>query len=249
VVHDGQDELGAARSALGGVGFEVGTVELQSCLDRVIGQRPDLVLVDLGDNEGQGLRLCGQVRSQSYVPLVLVGSDDRWLVPALSAGADDYLSKPIDLSVMLAKILALLRRCGYTAESQRVIEIRDLAIDMDRCQVLLGGHPLSLTPIEYRILAALARRAGRVLSCAELIREAQGYETDEQEARDIIKVHIYHLRRKMEAFEDGAEYVVTVPGFGYMLERRITARPNMPATGWTRRGVIRTPERAVERAI
>lgn len=223
-------------------------VDLGGCLDKVTNQRPDLVLIDLGNNEGQGLRLCSNLRSQSYIPVVAIGSDDRWLVPALSAGADDYLAKPLDLPIMLAKVLALLRRCGYTAESQRIIEIRDLTIDLDRCQVTLRGQPLSLTPIEYRILAALARRSGKVLSCAELIREAQGYETDEQEARDIIKVHIYHLRRKMEAFDKGAEYVATVPGFGYMLERRASTRPSSPSAAWTgrRAGV---PAEARERAV
>lgn len=195
------------------------------------------------------MRLCEEVRTRHQVPLMAVGLDNRWLVPALSAGADDYLAKPLDLPIMVAKVLALLRRCGYSNEARRTIKVRDLTIDLDRCQVTMRGEPVALTPIEYRILAALARRAGRVLTCAELLKEAQGYEVDELEARDIIKVHIYHLRRKLEPDDAKGEYVKTVPGFGYMLERRAPSLPSVPQAGWVRRGVMRpaVPEQPLSR--
>jgi two-component system KDP operon response regulator KdpE len=200
---------------------------------------PDLLILDLGNEEGRVLRLCEGLRAQNQTPILVVGLDNRWLVPALSAGADDYLAKPIDLPTLVAKALALMRRASYTTESRRTIRVRDLAIDLDRCQVSLKGVAIALTPIEYRILAALARRAGRVLTCAELLREAQGYDVDEQEARDIIKVHVYHLRRKLEPGEAKGDYVKTVPGFGYMLERRATGTPSTPQAGWVKRGVVR----------
>ncbi len=246
---DEENGLSPATGTLAGIGFEVLTTRLADCLAQTEERRPDLVILDLGNEESRALRLCEELRSRNQVPLLAVGLDDRWLVPALSAGADDYLAKPIDLPTMVAKVLALLRRCGYTSEARRAIKVRDLTIDLDRCQVAMRGQPVSLTPIEYRILAALARKAGRVLTCAELLKEAQGYEADELEARDIIKVHIYHLRRKLEPDDAKGEYVKTVPGFGYMLERRSPTLPPAPQAGWVRRGVMRpaTPEQPLSR--
>ncbi len=237
VAHDGTVGLDTALNALDGFGFEVSTVEFAGCLEKEAASRPDVVIVDLGEAESQGLKLCGQLRTQSHVPIIALGSNDRWLVPALSAGADDYLAKPLDLPTLLARLIALLRRFGLAAKSRRLIQVRDLVVDLDRCQVTVAGRTVHLTPIEYRLLTALARREGKVASCAELAKEVQGYEVDEQEARDIIKVHVYHLRRKLQAYGAEDDYVVTVPGFGYVLERRTAARMHSPTPGWLRRGV------------
>lgn len=239
VAYEDLESLSAAVTTMSGIGFEVVTASLEACSRVVADTRPDLLLLDLGNEESKALRLCESLRSQSQLPIIAVGSDGRWLVPALSAGADDYLGKPIDLPTLVAKTLALLRRAGYASESRRALKVRDLAIDLDRCQVTLKGQPITLTPIEYRILAALAKRAGRVLTCAELLKEAQGYEVDEQEARDIIKVHVYHLRRKLEPGENKGDYVKTVPGFGYMLERRAPDPVPTPQSGWVKRGTVR----------
>ena len=224
-------------NALDGFGFEVTVVEFASCLEKEAASRPDVAIVDLGNSESQGLKLCGNLRAQSHVPIIALGSDDKWLVPALSAGADDYLSKPVDLPTLLARLIALLRRFGLATKSRRVIQVRDLVMDLDRCQVTVSGRPVHLTPIEYRLLTALARREGKVASCAELAKEVQGYEVDEQEARDIMKVHVYHLRKKLQSYGVEGDYIVTVPGFGYVLERRAVPRSGLPGAGWVRRGV------------
>ncbi|MHB1005524.1 MAG: response regulator transcription factor [Chloroflexota bacterium] len=239
VVYEEMNSLGPAIGTLEGIGFDVVTSAVEACSRIMAECKPDLVLLDLGDEEGRMLRLCESLRTQSPIPLIALGLDNRWLVPALSAGADDYLAKPIDLPTLVAKVLALLRRSGYAAEARRSIQVRDLTIDLDRCQVTLRGEALALTPIEYRILGSLARRAGRVIPCAELLKEAQGYDVDEQEARDIIKVHIYHLRRKLEPGEAKGDYIKTVPGFGYMLERRSLSSPSLPQQGWMKRGFVR----------
>ncbi|MHB1130897.1 MAG: winged helix-turn-helix transcriptional regulator [Chloroflexota bacterium] len=227
--------------ALVGIGCQVGEVTPEQALREIGECRPDLLVLDLGNSESARLRICDTLSTQTRVPTIVVGSDSRWLLPALSSGGDDYVPKPLDVPVLVARLLALLRRCGSTAENSRVLRVRDLTVDLDRCQVLMAGKPVNLTPIEYRILVALARRAGRVLSCSELLKEAQGYEAEESESRDIIKVHVYHLRRKLEAGEQGkGEYVVTVPGFGYMLERRTPGPDEVgPRPGWSRRGVPR----------
>lgn len=233
--------MGPAIEALSGIGCKVTTVNPEQALREAGERRPDMLILDLGNSESLRLKLCETLTAQTRLPLLVVGSDGRWLVPALSSGADDYVSKPIDVPVLAARLLALLRRCGNTAENSRTVRVRDLALDLDRCQVAMAGRTVNLTPIEFRILVALARRAGRVLSCRELLKEAQGYEADEQEARDIVKVHIYHLRRKIEpADPERGDYVVTAPGFGYMLERRTqSASAAGPRPGWSRRGIVR----------
>lgn len=244
VVGEAEDGLSAAVETMSGLGFEVLASDLESSATRVVETKPDLLLLNLGDEESRVLKLCEAIRAQSHIPMMVVGIDHRWLVPALTAGADDYLPKPVDPPTLVAKTLALLRRAGYANEAKRALRVRDLAVDLDRCQVTLKGEPISLTPIEYRILAALTRRAGRVLTCAELLKEAQGYEVGEQEARDIIKVHVYHLRRKLEPGEAKGDYVRTVPGFGYMLERRSSTSPAQQGD-WVKRGTVRqAPEPA-----
>ncbi|MCL4464921.1 MAG: response regulator transcription factor [Chloroflexi bacterium] len=241
VACDEPGQFSSVVEALTGIGCTVNTIHPDHVLGNASEHRPDVLILDLGNAESTRLRLCDTISTQARVPLILVGSDDRWLVPALSSGADDFVPMPLDVPVLAARVLALLRRCGYTNENSRLVRVRDLSVDLDRCQVMVAGRQANLTPIEYRILVALARRAGRVLSCAELLKEAQGYEADEQEARDIIKVHVYHLRRKIEPEDPmGGEYVVTVPGFGYMLERRTpSASAPGPRPGWSRRGIIR----------
>jgi two-component system, OmpR family, KDP operon response regulator KdpE len=233
--------FGSVLEALTSMGCTVAAIGPDQALAEATERRPDILVLDLGNEESSRLHLCEAISTQARVPLIVVGSDSRWLVPALSSGADDYVPMPLDVPVLVARALALLRRCGYTNENSRLVHVRDLSVDLDRCQVTVAGRQVNLTPIEYRILVALARRAGRVLSCAELLKEAQGYEADEQEARDIIKVHVYHLRRKIEPEEEArGEYVVTVPGFGYMLERRTpSATAPGPKPGWSRRGVLR----------
>ena len=244
VACDEPGQFGPAIEALTGIGCKVTRVNPEQALRDAGERRPDVVVLDLGNSESLRLKLCETLSAQLRLPVMVVGSDNRWLVPALSSGADDYVPKPIDVPVLAARLLALLRRCGYTAENSRLVRVRDLTVDLDRCQVSMAGQPVNLTPIEYRILVALAKRAGRVLSCTELLKEAQGYDADEQEARDIIKVHVYHLRRKIEPEDPSkGEYVVTVPGFGYMLERR-TQSPTAPGPrpGWSRRAIVREPE-------
>ncbi|MHB1007316.1 MAG: response regulator transcription factor [Chloroflexota bacterium] len=212
-----------------------------SCLELETTAKPEIAIVDLGDTESQGLKLCAQLRADSEVPIVILGIDDRWFVPALSVGADEYLGRPLDLPKLLAVLMALMRRCGAAAKSRRVIQIRALSIDLDRCRVLVKNKPVHLTPVEYRLLASLSRREGRVASCSELVKEVQGYEMDEEEARDIMKVHIYHLRHKLRAYGAEEDYIVTVPGFGYVLERRATQRTGTAAQGWLRRGTFIRP--------
>lgn len=234
-------------AGLAGYGFVLSEADYASCLDALSAAKADVVLLDLGDTESQGLKLCAQLRAESDVPVIAVGVDDRWFVPALSVGADEYLGRPLDLPKLLALLMALMRRCGAAAKASRLIQVRGLAIDLDRCRVMVKSKPVHLTPVEYRLLAALARREGRVASCAELVKEVQGYEMEEEEARDIMKVHVYHLRHKLRSYGAEEEFIVTVPGFGYVLERRSVPRGAAAGSSWLRRGtyIQRGSEEAV----
>ncbi len=233
------DETACASviEALSNVGFEVLEIALADAAERLATEKPDLLLLDLGDDEAEVLRTCRMLREESQVSLVTLGSDERWLVPALTAGADAYLAKPIRAPMLIAQVFALMRRAGFSQRGRQVITVRDLEIDLDRFQVSLAGEPIQLTPIEYRILATLGKHAGSVISARDLLREAQGSDGDPQSARDIVKVHIYHLRRKLGGGALKGKYVRTVPGFGYTLERRVPVIEEGSKQSWVKRGV------------
>ncbi len=237
-VREGAAEIEPVLQGLTGYGFTLTESSYAASTDEVANARPDAVLLDLGDTESQGLKLVGHMRNESEVPIVVLGSDERWFVPALSVGGDEYLGRPLDLPKTLAVLMALLRRTAVAARANRLIQVRGLTIDLDRHRVSVNNRPVRLTPVEYRLLAALARREGRVASCSELVKDVQGYDMTEEEARDIMKVHVYHLRQKLRAFSGEDEYIVTVPGFGYVLERRAARRNATASESWLRRGTI-----------
>jgi len=143
-------------------------------------------------------------------------------VEGLSAGADDYLVKPISAQVFLARVYALLRRAGRMRERVQngVLKQGDLVIDFDRHEVSVQGEPVKLTSTEFRLLSCLARNPGRVLSSRSLVREVQGYDCSPEEAREIVKVHIHNLRKKMGLSSKEPPYIVNVRGIGYVFERR-----------------------------
>jgi two-component system response regulator MtrA len=133
-------------------------------------------------------------------------------------GADDYVAKPFSPIVLAARVQALLRRAAPTS-TQREVKLRGLTIDLSSAEVRRGESLLHLTPTEFRLLASLARRPGQVLGASELMRLAQGYDVPEREAQEIVKVHVRHLRHKIEPQVDHPRYVLTVRGMGYMLNR------------------------------
>jgi two-component system response regulator MtrA len=140
------------------------------------------------------------------------------MVRGLRLGADDYVPKPFSPAVLSARVQALLRRAGGKA-AVRVVRLHGLSIDLSSADVRRGDKSVHLTPIEFHLLSALARRVGQVLNARELIRAVHGHDSPEHEARNIVKVHVRHLRRKLEPQVDRPRYVLTVRGLGYMLNR------------------------------
>lgn len=170
---------------------------------------PALVVLDLMLPGLDGLSLCRAVRAFSDVPIVMVTARveevDRLL--GLETGADDYLCKPFSPRELMARIKAILRRVGNTAAAPV------LALDAAARRIALHGKPLDLTPSEYAILAALARRPGQVLSRAQLLDAAQA---DNFDANDrAIDSHVKNLRRKIEAVAPGLEPIRSIYGLGY----------------------------------
>ena len=183
---------------------------------------PDLVVLDLllpGLNGGE---VCRAIRMSSQVPILMLTAlaREEEVVRGLDMGADDYLTKPFSVREMLARVNALLRR-GAPDGGQRgsePITIGDLFIDVARHVVTVRGRAVDLTPTEFRLLCCLARNAGRVVPPRALLREAQEYDCDDREAQDIVKVHIRHLRHKLEPDPQTPQYILNVRGFGYLLE-------------------------------
>ena len=136
----------------------------------------------------------------STVPILILTALAREdeVVRGLEMGADDYLTKPFGVREMLARVNALARR--IQSETPRsIIQIGDLRIDSDRRAVMLRDGRIDLTPTEFRLLSTLARNRGRVVAARTLIREAQDYDCAEREAQEIVKVHVSHLRSKLES--------------------------------------------------
>ena len=183
---------------------------------------PDLVLLDLGLPDLDGLELIQRVRSWSGMPIVVVSarSQEADKVAALDAGADDYIVKPFGAEELLARIRTALRHArsaGVSAEIARTgrLQVGGLEIDYDKRQVSVDGQPVHLTPNEYKILALLGKNTGRVLTYDAIIRELWGPGT--QSDNQILRVNMANIRRKIERNPAEPEYLFTEVGVGYRL--------------------------------
>jgi two-component system response regulator MtrA len=207
---------------LQGAGYRVQAVHNgAAALESARRSPPDLVLLDIRLPDFDGWEVCQRLRAESDVPILIITAlaDDESLVKSLRLGADDYVSKPFSPMVLAARVQALLRRAAPKTQT-RLIELHGLTLDLASAEVRRGDTVVHLTPTEFRLLAALARRPGQVVSPGELMRLAQGYDVPERDAQEIVKVHVRHLRHKIEPQLDHPRYVLTVRGMGYMLNRK-----------------------------
>ncbi len=183
-------------------------------------ERPDLVLLDLGPADTEGLEVLGTVRELSDVPVLALaangGEDER--IKALRAGADDCISKPASEQEMLARIEALLRRSRSRPEVAAVLDDEFIHIDHLRHRVEVLGVEVNLTPIEFRMLAAFAENPGRVLGHDQLLDLVWG---DRIRDKDEVKLYVSYLRRKLGEAAD-VDPVETVRGVGYRYRPRRT---------------------------
>jgi DNA-binding response OmpR family regulator len=181
-------------------------------------ESPDLVILDLIMPVMDGFETCRRLRELG-VPSILVKSpnnDEKSVVKALEMGADDFLHKPINTSVLLAKIHTMLRRHNQnTANNFLKYEDGQLSIDLDNRYVEIHGKPVKLTPTEFRLLTILMRRVGRVVSHEELIQEIWG--TDKNVGLGSLKLYIHYLRQKIEDHPRRPRYLLAEWGVGYRL--------------------------------
>lgn len=183
---------------------------------------PDLIVLDLGLPDMDGLQVLQQVRSWSSVPIVVVSAraHERDKVIALDLGADDYIEKPFGTNEMLARIRTALRHTRTSLQNDAIalsgkFSVGDLTVDYDKHHVLVGGQDVHLTLNEFKIVALLGKHAGKVLTYDYLIREIWGpkAKTDNQ----ILRVNMANIRRKIEKNPADPHYIFTEIGVGYRM--------------------------------
>jgi two-component system KDP operon response regulator KdpE len=197
--------------------FEAGTGA--DGLVEVASRQPEVVILDLGLPDIDGLEVLRRIREWSAVPVIVLSArgQERDKVAALDAGADDYVSKPFGSAELLARMRVALRRVAgaahETAESK--FTVGDLQIDLLRRLVTVGGRQIHLTPTEYRLLTILVRHAGRILTHRQLLTEVWG--PSHTEEAHYLRVYMAQLRRKLEGDPAQPRYLLTEPGVGYRL--------------------------------
>jgi len=184
---------------------------------------PDLVITDLRMPNMDGLALCRHVRAKSAIPIIVlsVKGEEKIKVEALDAGADDYVTKPLAINELMARIRAALRRAAAPAEpAMEAIEEGDFKIDLESRSVAVRGREVRLTPKEFDLLVYLARHAGKVLTHRTLLAAVWGENSVQQP--EYLRVFVAHLRKKLEAHEGGPRYILTEPWVGYRFEPKGT---------------------------
>ena len=179
---------------------------------------PDLVLLDLGLPDGDGLDFIGPFRARSKAPVIILSArgQEPDKVAALDAGADDYLVKPFGMAELLARVRAQLRRRAAASEAEEsVFRFGDVTVDLERRSVSRVGEPVHLTPIEYRLLTFLIAHAGRVLTHRQILREVWG--PSHAEDTHYLRIYMAQLRRKLESDSATPRHLLTETGVGYRL--------------------------------
>jgi len=184
-------------------------------------RNPELVLLDLGLPDQDGLEVTARLREWAKMPIIVISArgQEEDKVRALDAGADDYLTKPFGVNELLARIRVALRHAhGATGPSAPVLEIGALKLDLERREVFVDGREIHLTPIEYKLLTLLARHAGKVLTHRQILKEVWG--PNQADHVHYVRVHMAELRKKIEQNPARPTWLVTEPGVGYRFRDR-----------------------------
>lgn len=191
-----------------------------AALSAAVTAKPNVVLLDLGLPDMDGVEVIERIRQWSPVPIIVLSVRDREAdkVRALDAGADDYLTKPFGVGELLARIRVMLRR-SVQQEPAPVIRIDELEIDLSRRLVKLRGEVVALTPTEYELLRLLATNAGKVLTHRQVLKRIWGAAYLEQP--HVLRVNISNLRRKLETDASRPRYILTESGVGYRFKSEL----------------------------
>ena len=191
----------------------------EDALVRVAEKAPDLIVLDLMLPGMSGIETCRSMRRMTQVPILILSvkgaEEDK--IRALDEGADDYLTKPFSTGELLARVRAQLRRGAQGGPVGPVVS-GSLTVDLAKRKVLIDGEQVRLTRTEFEILATLAENADRVVTSRQLLEEVWG--PDQAQDTQALRVHLSHLRRKIEEHPSTPRYVVTEPGVGYRFVTR-----------------------------
>jgi len=183
-------------------------------------RQPEIVILDLGLPDLDGLEVTRRLREWTTVPIIVLSArgQESDKVTALDAGADDYLTKPFSVSELLARLRVALRHAARTSQEpgEPMFAVGELRVDLGRRQVSIADQQVHLTPIEYKLLSTLVRYAGRVVTHRQLLQEVWG--PGHTDASHYLRVYMGQLRHKLEADPARPRYLVTEPGVGYRLK-------------------------------
>jgi two-component system KDP operon response regulator KdpE len=205
------------RTSLTGQGYRV--VEAESgaeALKALTRDKPDIVILDLGLSDMNGLDVIRAIRQSSDLPIVVlsVRGDERSKVEALDLGADDYVAKPVGMEELNARVRAALRHRLQQQGAEPIFTSGDLAVDLVRRHVMVKGEEVKLSPKEYDLLRLLVLHAGKVLTHQHIMREVWGASTDVQ----YLRIYIRQLRQKIEPDPERPSLILTEAGVGYRLK-------------------------------
>jgi two-component system KDP operon response regulator KdpE len=206
------------RTTLAAEGFRVIEAETaRRALVEAASHKPDLVILDLGLPDADGGAVVSGIREWSTMPIVVLSArtDEQQKIAALDAGADDYVTKPFAVGELLARVRAALRRAARPADVTGPVMLGTVEIDLDRRRATGPQGPLQFTPIEYRLLAALARHRGAVATQRQLLRDVWG--PDHVDQPHYLRVYMKQLRAKIEPDPAQPRHLVTETGVGYRL--------------------------------
>lgn len=216
IVEDEQAIRRFLRSALEGDGLRVFEADtLQRGLLEAATRKPDLVILDLGLPDGDGIAFIRDFRQWSQVPVIVLSAraEETDKITALDAGADDYLSKPFGIGELQARLRVALRRHGSAEQQQPEIAFADIKVDLVNRRIQRGNEEIHLTPIEFRLLAVLLNNHGKVLTQRQLLSQVWG--PNAVEHSHYLRIYMGHLRQKLEADPARPKHLLTETGIGY----------------------------------
>lgn len=220
IIEDEQEIRRFLRASLGAHGYRL--IEAESGKQGLMmasANQPDLVVLDLGLPDIEGMELIPRIREWSSLPIIILSArgQEREKVAALDAGADDYLTKPFGISELLARIRVALRHATRVAGAgdSATFAVGDLSIDLSARRISVRGKDVHLTPTEFRLLAVLAHHAGKVVTQRQLLNDVWG--PDSLDESHSLRVYMAKLRDKLEEDSARPRYLQTEPGVGYRL--------------------------------
>jgi len=217
VVDDEPQIVRALKVILRGAGYSTEQAESkEEALNAVSVHPPDAMVLDLVLPDGSGVDVCTEVRSWTSLPIIVLSAvgDEREKVRALDAGADDYITKPFGTDELLARLRAALRRVSEDG-GEPTVDLGDLVIDLAARTVARNGAGVHPTPIEFNLLRVLALHRGKLVTHRQLLHEVWGPGYEEE--THYLRVHVAHIRSKIESEPSRPRHLITEPGIGYRL--------------------------------